>query len=231
MQRATDISAFRDRLAASAPHEPKDPAPILAWLETCREQIAFSTELIPLNSAQGWQADRQSGDIIHESGAFFTVQAVRTEARGLREVAAWDQPIFTQKEGGILAMICRQNGDALEFLLQAKAEPGNIGALQLAPSAQCTWSNLKQAHKGKRPPFADILLGETPAELVYAAEHNEEGGRFWRKSNSNRLYLVDALELPSQSGMFIWASLSQIKALALIDNVLSPFVKTIIAPL
>jgi oxidase EvaA len=31
--------------------------------------------------------------------------------------------------------------------------------------------------------------------------------------------------------MFYWASLSQIRELATIDNVLSPFVKTIIAPL
>jgi dTDP-4-dehydro-6-deoxy-alpha-D-glucopyranose 2,3-dehydratase len=31
--------------------------------------------------------------------------------------------------------------------------------------------------------------------------------------------------------MFCWASLSQIKELALIDNVVSPFVKTIVAPL
>ena len=31
--------------------------------------------------------------------------------------------------------------------------------------------------------------------------------------------------------MFCWASLSQIKELALMDNVLNPFVKTILAPL
>jgi oxidase EvaA len=31
--------------------------------------------------------------------------------------------------------------------------------------------------------------------------------------------------------MFCWASLSQIKELALLDNVLSPFVKTILLPL
>jgi hypothetical protein len=31
--------------------------------------------------------------------------------------------------------------------------------------------------------------------------------------------------------MFYWASLGQIKELALIDNVMSPFVRTIIAPL
>jgi oxidase EvaA len=31
--------------------------------------------------------------------------------------------------------------------------------------------------------------------------------------------------------MFYWASLSQIKELALMDNVLNPFVKTILQPL
>jgi len=31
--------------------------------------------------------------------------------------------------------------------------------------------------------------------------------------------------------MFCWASLSQIRELTLMDNVVSPFVKTIVAPL
>ena len=54
----------------------------------------------------------------------------------------------------------------------------------------------------------------------------------WRKSNDNRIIVVtdDAL-IRVGKGLFRWVSLSQIKGLALIDNVLSPFVKSIIAPL
>ena len=152
---------------------------------------------------------------------------------GLREVNDWDQPIFTQQEGGILALIAKQEEGKILFLLNAKAEPGNIGTFQFAPTLQATWSNLRRAHQGARPAFADILLGEAPARLVYSALHNEEGGRFWMKTNSNQVYLVDPneTELVYGQDQYVWASLSQIKALALVDNVLNPFVKIIIAPL
>jgi dTDP-4-dehydro-6-deoxy-alpha-D-glucopyranose 2,3-dehydratase len=120
----------------------------------------------------------------------------------------------------------------VEFLLQAKAEPGNIGWLQFCPSIQCTWSNLKLAHKGRHPPLAELLLAERGIRLIYQSLHNEEGGRFWRKTNDNRIILVaDESLIRINDGLFRWVSLSQIKALALTDNLLNPFVKTVIAPL
>ncbi len=56
--------------------------------------------------------------------------------------------------------------------------------------------------------------------FVYRAEHNEEGGRFWRKSNENIIaFLDDESVIETDMTMFCWASLSQIKELALMDNV------------
>ena len=76
----------------------------------------------------------------------------------LREVASWDQPIYTQPEGGILGLVARETPDrGVEFLLYAKAEPGNIGVLQLCPSVQSTWSNIRRAHGGKLPPMLEVL--------------------------------------------------------------------------
>ena len=37
----------------------------------------------------------------------------------------------------------------VQFLVQAKAEPGNLGVLQLCPTIQSTWSNIRRAHAGK----------------------------------------------------------------------------------
>jgi oxidase EvaA len=230
----TDIGWFRNMLRESAAREATDDQPLIDWIEARRAETGFSAELIPLNDLRGWQQDPETGDIAHESGQFFGISGVRVSAKGLREVMSWDQPIYTQPEGGVLAMICERTGDGIvRFLLQAKAEPGNLGILQFAPTTQATWSNLRRAHKGKLPPLSGYLLGEEDCRLVYAADHNEEGGRFWQKSNSNRIILAEegALDPESLGGLFIWASLSQIKALALRDNYLNPFVKTIIAPL
>jgi oxidase EvaA len=181
---------------------------------------------------RNWGPDA-GGSIRHQSGQFFSVEGVRVEAGKLREVKSWDQTIFTQPEGGVLAMVAREVPDeGVQFLLQAKAEPGNIDTLQLVPSLQCTWSNMKRVHQGANPPLTELLSAEAGVRWVYRAQHNEEGGRFWRKSNENVvLFLDDEGVIETDLTMFHWASHSQIKELALLDNVLSPFVKTIMAPL
>jgi dTDP-4-dehydro-6-deoxy-alpha-D-glucopyranose 2,3-dehydratase len=232
MAERTHLDWFRERLAASRAIEPRDPAPILAWREQQRKSITFKADLIGLDDVGGWSRDAQ-GNVRHKSGQFFGVEGVRIESGDLREVASWEQPIYTQPEGGILALIARESaGRGVEFLLQAKAEPGNIDVLQLCPTIQSTWSNIRRAHAGKRPPMVEVLTAETGVRIVYRAEHNEEGGRFWRKSNENIVaFLDDESVIETDMTMFCWSSLSQIKELALIDNVISPFVKTILLPL
>jgi oxidase EvaA len=232
MAERTHLDWFRQRLAASRAIEPKDPASILAWRERQRERIRFNADLIGLDDVRGWSRDT-GGNVRHASGQFFGVEGVRVESGDLREVASWDQPIYTQLEGGILALLTRESAvNGIEFLLHAKAEPGNIGVIQLSPTIQSTWSNIRRAHAGKRPPMVEVLTAEAGVRIVYRAEHNEEGGRFWRKSNENIIaFLDDEGVIETDMTMFCWASLSQIKELALMDNVLSPFVKTILLPL
>lgn len=223
---------FRARLAASQAIEPNDPAPILAWREQLRGSIRFKADLIGLDTVRDWSRDDE-GNLRHKSGQFFGLEGVRIESGDLREVASWDQPIYTQPEGGILALLARETAaKGVEFLLHAKAEPGNIGVIQLSPTIQSTWSNIRRAHAGKRPPMVEVLTAESGVRIVYRAEHNEEGGRFWRKSNENIVaFLDDEGVIETDMTMFCWTSLSQIKELALLDNVLSPFVKTILLPL
>jgi dTDP-4-dehydro-6-deoxy-alpha-D-glucopyranose 2,3-dehydratase len=226
------LNWFRERLAASRAIEPRDPTPILAWREERCRAIRFKAELIGLNDVRNWSRDAH-GNVRHATGQFFGVEGVRVESEALREVASWEQPIYTQPEGGILGLIARETAaEGVQFLLYAKAEPGNLGVLQLSPSVQSTWSNIRRAHGGKSSPMLEVFTAKEGVRIIYRAEHNEEGGRFWRKSNENMIvFLDDERVITSDMTMFCWSSLSQIKELALIDNVLNPFVKTVIAPL
>jgi oxidase EvaA len=111
-----------------------------------------------LDEVGDWSRD-EKGNVRHKSGQFFGIEGVRTESGALREVASWDQPIYTQPEGGILDLIAREHAaKGVEFLLYAKAEPGNIGVLQLCLSIQSTWSNIRRAHGGKLSPMRRFLL-------------------------------------------------------------------------
>jgi dTDP-4-dehydro-6-deoxy-alpha-D-glucopyranose 2,3-dehydratase len=222
---------FRERLAASQAIEPKDPTPILAWHEKHRSLIRFKAELIGLDQVRDWSRDKQ-GNLRHKSGQFFSVEGARVESGDAREVASWDQPIYSQLDGGVLGMVAREADTGIQFLLQATPECGNIGVLQLGPTVQSTWSNIRRAHGGRRPPMLEVIFAETGVRIVYRANHNEEGGRFWQKSNENVVaFLDDERVIETDMRMFHWASLSQIKELALMDNVLNPFVKTILFPL
>ena len=89
--------------------------------------------MIGLDEVRDWSRDAQ-GNVRHKTGQFFGVEGVRVESGDLREVASWDQPIYTQPEGGILGLVARETAEnGVQFLLYAKAEPGNIGVLQLSP--------------------------------------------------------------------------------------------------
>ena len=80
--------------------------------------------------------------------------------------------------------------------------------------------------------MVEVLTAEAGVRIVYRAEHNEEGGRFWQKSNENIVaFLDDEGVIETSLTMFCWTSFSQIRELALMDNLLSPFVKTILLPL
>jgi dTDP-4-dehydro-6-deoxy-alpha-D-glucopyranose 2,3-dehydratase len=226
-----NLTAFRALLDRSRPGEPTSIAPILAWLEEARRATSFRSELIPLREVRGWSADAATGNIVHASGEFFSIEGARSRAGTLREVSEWDQPIYNQKEGGILGILTEVGPDGLvRFLLHGKVEPGNIGNVQLCPSLQATMSNLRRAHGGRRPALADYFLDDSLTEVVYRAQHNEEGGRFWRKSNANELRLLRAAHTFAATE-YIWVTLGQAKALMLEDNLVSPFVKTILAPL
>ena len=207
---------------------------IKSWLEEKRKQTQVNVEMIPIFKLNQWIYDENEGIIRHKEGKdhFFSIEGISVTQSRAREVTQWDQPIFNQKEGGILAIICQEQNNKIKFLLYAKYEPGNINSLQLSPTIQATSSNLKQHHGGKKPRFSEYL-NHPSTTLVYKAAHNEEGGRFWKKSNINELILLDKDEKIdlTKDDDYIWLSLAEIKTLMLQDNIINPFVKTILSPL
>src|SRR5450755_4309906 len=67
MAERAHLDWFRARLAESRKIEPKDPAPVLSWLESNRNSIQFKSHLIGLNQVRDWSRD-EHGNIRHRSG-------------------------------------------------------------------------------------------------------------------------------------------------------------------
>jgi oxidase EvaA len=206
------------------------------WFVEQRSSTSMTVDEIPLRETTGWVIDPDTGNVRHESGEFFTVHGVRVTETASREVGekGWDQPILTQVgfDGGLLGIL-RQRFDGIpHYLIEAKAEPGNYGIVQLSPTLQATFSNLRRAHGGRRPRFAEVF--EHPdaigARVIYSRWLSEDGGRLYNKRNRGMLVeAVDHVDEPPEG--FIWMSMYQIKACLQEDAWVNPHIRGIIAHL
>ena len=204
---------------------------IIQWFNKKREESDMIVEEIGINELDKWNVDSETGNIKHESGGFFEVIGVKASNTFDREVGkkGWTQPMIAKNPGGILGIIMKRINGIPHYLLQAKAEPGNIGKLQLSPTLQATTSNLLKAHGGTKPLFAEYFDDENNPKIIYAKWQSEDGGRFHLKSNYNMIVEVkenENLEIPDS---FIWVTLYQIKQLMKIENFVGPHVRGIIS--
>ncbi|UUY09067.1 NDP-hexose 2,3-dehydratase family protein [Pseudomonas sp. J452] len=164
------------------------------WLLACQQNSALRVSPITWAECDSWHLSASA--IEHQSGGFFSIRALASTAcPGL--AAAHAQPMINQPEIGILGFLLRRNGETVEWLLQAKTEPGNQGGTQLAPSVQATESNYKQRHGGAATPYLDIFLNPGPHRVLANVLGSEQGSRFIGKYNRNMSILlqedIDAL--------------------------------------
>ncbi len=224
-----NLKKFRLLIESSRYKESENIKHILEWRNKLKKKNRIKSKLINVKQVRNWFPDN-SGNINHKSKQFFSLRGVRTIGAFNREVKSWDQPILTQKHGGILAFLSRKtNNEGVQFLLNAKTEPGDNGDIKLCPSFQATQSNINRAHGGLIPPLSNIVLKRKGAKLIYSTSHNEEGARFWKKTNINMILMLDDPDnIETKKNNYIWANLSQIKKLSLKRNIVNPFVKTIL---
>tara|TARA_Y100000748_G_C15479908_1_gene482326 strand:+ start:290 stop:1039 length:750 start_codon:yes stop_codon:yes gene_type:complete len=204
---------------------------VIEWFKEKRKESDMIVEEIPINDLDKWNTDNNSGNITHESGGFFEVIGVKVSNTFDREVGkkGWTQPMIAKNPGGILGILMKRIDGVPHYLLQAKAEPGNIGKLQLSPTLQATTSNLLKAHGGMKPLFAEYFDEPKNAKIIYAKWQSEDGGRFHLKSNYNMIVEVDENEVLDMPDSFIWVTLYQIKQLLKIENFVGPHIRGIIS--
>jgi len=204
---------------------------IIKWFNEKRKNSDMEVKEIGINELEKWNVNEKTGNISHETGGFFEVIGVKVSNTFDREVGkkGWSQPIIAKNPGGILGILIKKINGIPHFLLQAKAEPGNIGKLQLSPTLQATTSNLLKAHGGIRPKFSEYFDNPKKVKIVYAKWQSEDGGRFHLKSNYNMIVEVDEDEELDIPDSFIWVTLYQIKQLLKIENFVGPHIRGIIS--
>ena len=204
---------------------------VIDWFNKKREESDMTVQEIGINDLDKWNVSSTTGNISHESQGFFEIIGVKVSNTFDREVGkkGWTQPMIANNPGGILGLLMKKFNGIPHYLVQAKAEPGNIGKLQLSPTLQATTSNLLKAHGGTKPLFAEYFNEEKNPNIVYVKWQSEDGGRFHLKSNYNMIVEVNEDEELTIPDYFIWVTLFQIKQLLKIENFVGPHIRGIIS--
>jgi hypothetical protein len=88
-----------------------------------QKKETMSSKLCSIEKLTQWKLT--NGKLKHYSNQFFSVEGVKVKNAN-REVKNWEQLIFNQPHGGVLAFLVRETKNkGIEFLLHLRSEPGD----------------------------------------------------------------------------------------------------------
>ncbi len=197
---------------------------LLEWIEMRNKTVQVSIQKNRLSDSDFWFYDEAGGEIRNQNRSFFTIKGLQKVERGS---IVLEQPIIIQDEIGYLGIICRKFDGRMHYLMQAKIEPGNLNKIQLSPTIQATKSNFTQKHGGKRPAYLDYFINASKYRIIVDQIQSEQSSRFLGKRNRNIILEVDEdIEvLPSH----MWMTISQIKELMRVDNLVNMDTRTVLS--
>ncbi len=207
---------------------------VAGWLHERAVAHEFSINRIPFAELRDWSFHGETGNLVHSSGRFFSVEGLRlAPSRRLaacgagRHGAASYQPIINQPEIGILGILVRQFDGVTHFLMQAKAEPGNPRPTMLSPAVQATRSNYTRVHGGTLVRYLEYFTGAPRGAVIADVLQSEHGDWFYGKRNRNML--VEVTEPVPLHDDFCWLTLGQINELLRQDNVINMDARTVLS--
>jgi len=194
---------------------------VIPWVKLQDVRASYQVKEIALDQQTDWLFD---GAVIrHRLNRFFSIEGVEyTEGETRR-----GQPLIVQPEIGCLGWLTRRhNGSGLEFLLQAKFEPGNCNGTQIAPTVQATKSNQDRIHGGAEVPFLNFFASGGPKPEVDLLQ-TEESDRFCRKLNRNVAVRIEG-EL-AHPDHFRWCALPALKFLLAASHTVNTDARSVLA--
>lgn len=197
---------------------------LLEWIKKLNATTYVSINECNIDDSTFWFYDDYRGEILNRKRSFFSIIGMR---RFEDNKFIGEQPIIVQPEIGYLGIVCKRINGVLNFLMQAKIEPGNINCVQISPTIQATKSNFTRAHGGKLPTYFELFEHSERYEVIYDQIQSEQATRFYKKRNRNMIMIVDEeLEIFPN---FKWMTLGQIKKLMEIDNLVNMDTRTVLS--
>lgn len=197
---------------------------LLDWIEELNKSTYVNINECSINDSTFWFYDDYNGEVLNRKRSFFSIKGMRLfEDRQFVK----EQPIIIQPEIGYLGIICKEIDGVLNFLMQAKIEPGNVNCVQISPTIQATKSNFTRVHGGKLPTYFEYFENSYKYYVLYDQIQSEQAARFNKKRNRNMIMLIDEdIELYTN---FKWMTLGQIKKLMEVNNLVNMDTRTVLS--
>lgn len=200
---------------------------IFQWLDNQKASNHFQIQRKPLNSLTEWGMDRD-GSFSHEQGRFFRVIGLNIESNS-REVTVWSQPILDNPGRGIIGLLTTIKGGERFFLIQAKADFGNRGIIQIGPTVQFTPGNYIDNEKLAKPFLFEEFYHPDRFPLILQSLQSEEGARFYNETHLHKILLLpEAAEL-SIPDNFRWISQTDLNFLINLGDTVNSCARSILS--
>ena len=199
---------------------------IFKWVAFRNQNLTVDIQKIPFSYDGFWHYDEADGYIRNANNSFFQLAGYQEliDNKVVRE-----QPIILQKEVGFLGILCQMIDGKLNFLMQAKVEPGNVNVIQISPTIQATKSNFTQKHGGAVPAYLEYFKNAKQHTIIVDQLQSEQASRFLGKRNRNIIIYVKEDEkidvLPSHK----WMTLGQIKECMRHENLVNMDSRTVLS--
>jgi len=182
-------------------------------------QSNFELSEVNISSQDEWKIE--DGALAHKSGGFFQVCGLTNQVTQKEEL------VLFQPQSALTGLVLCQKENTAFILLQARAEPGNIGVGQYGPTIQSTAANYFRMHGGKATSYFELFSGfRAKARLIDTTMQFDLGKRYFQKSKS--LMYVEVDELIETDPNMIWVPLSVIQASLAKDNFLNPDLRSLL---
>ncbi|MDU5104020.1 MAG: NDP-hexose 2,3-dehydratase family protein [Clostridium butyricum] len=197
---------------------------IIKWVNELNSGVKVTINKNSLEDSSFWFYDKDIGIIRNKNNSFFSIAGYRKK---INNEIINQQPIIIQNEIGYLGVICKEIDGVINFLMQAKIEPGNINKIQISPTIQATKSNFTQKHGGNKPKYLEYFINSDNYETIADQLQSEQSSRFYKKRNRNIIIKVDEEIEISQN--YRWMTLGQIKELMKINNLINMDTRTVLS--
>ncbi|MFI5823392.1 NDP-hexose 2,3-dehydratase family protein [Streptomyces rishiriensis] len=200
-----------------------------SWFAARAGATDYRVKEVPLHSLAGWHSDPDTGNLVHRTGRFYSIEGLRSTVRDGGGERSWAQPVIVQPEIGILGILVRTFDGVPHCLMQAKMEPGNVNSLQLSPTVQATHSNYTRVHRGSAVPYLEYFTDPRRGRPLADSLQSEQGSWFLGKRNRN--VIVETTEdVPLRDG-FCWLTVRQLGELLRLDNLVNMDARCVLAAL